>query len=83
MTILGIPFAVPLAVLVACAAVPGDALLVRLEISDERIDVRCDGVRPPSRDGSGEMRLRLLEALAPDAEWVGGGAVRFSMPLSA
>jgi hypothetical protein len=72
-----------LAVQEACAELLGSTLTVRLEIGEHRIGVRCEGVAPPAATDAGELRLRLLEALAPDAEWVRGDSVRFTMPRSA
>lgn len=74
---------VQLAVQEACAQPLGGALTVRLEIGEDRIAVRCEGIAPPAQTEEGELRLRLLEALAPDAEWAHGDAVRFTMPRSA
>lgn len=72
-----------LAVGEACAWTRGARLHVALEITEQRCQVTCRGVLPPRDDGDDAMRARLLEALAPDARWLDGDEVRFSVPLSA
>jgi hypothetical protein len=67
----------------ACASMRGTRLHVVLEVSEERCHVSCRGVRPPGDDDDDVMRAQLLEALAPDARWLPGDEVRFSVALSA
>jgi hypothetical protein len=70
------------AVAEACASMRGSRLHVALEIVDGRCLVHCRGVLPPGESDDDRMRARLLGALAPDAEWLPGDEVRFSLPLS-
>lgn len=73
---------VRLAVSEACGD-PGDgSLRVVLDIGEDRCTVTCEGVRRPADDEAGIMRMRLLRALAPDADWFREDAVRFSLPIS-
>lgn len=72
-----------LAVGEACASMRGPRLHVALEVTEQRCQVTCRGVLPPGHDDDDAMRARLLEALAPDARWLDGDEVRFSVPLSA
>jgi hypothetical protein len=72
-----------LAVGEACASMRGPRVEVALEVTERRCHVSCRGVLPPGDDAGEAMRARLLEALAPDARWLAGDEVRFSVPLSA
>jgi len=68
----------------ACVGMGGSGVDVRIELIDEVCRVQCEGVEAP-RD-AGEMRARLLVALAPDADWfhddTGHAGLRFSLSLT-
>ena len=66
----------------ACASMLGARLHVALEVTEDRCHVSCRGVLPPGDGADDVMRARLLEALAPDARWLPGDEVRFSVALS-
>jgi hypothetical protein len=68
----------------ACVGMRSGGVDVQIELNDGVCLVQCGGVE--QRADAGEMRARLLEALAPDADWfhddTGHAGLRFSVSLS-
>ena len=73
-----------LAVAEACVGMLSSGVDVQIELNDEVCRVECEGVEEPG--DAGEMRARLLVALAPDADWfhddTGHAGLRFSLSLT-
>ena len=61
----------------------GTRLHVTLEVTERTVPCALPRRATPGNDDDDMMRAQLLEALAPDARWVAGDEVRFSVPLSA
>ncbi|MDH4111503.1 MAG: ATP-binding protein [Actinomycetota bacterium] len=70
-----------LAVAEACVEMEDHQVGVSLEIRGGRCLVECTGVVRPGRDEHGELRSRVLESLAPGAEWTGEHTFRFSIDV--